>query len=230
MAQRADGIFQPLELVDRIVGDHALDLHARLVQHHAPHGDAVRQPVTDKFARPIDPQLGFIQLRNIEKAALGHDFRQHHGDGLQRFNLFFGVDPLGLVLHRQHAEHLAAAHNGNAQEGLERVFPGFGTVREVRVGGRVGQVHRFGGFRHHADKSLAFLQAGVVNRGAVQAFGGEQLQHLAGAAQIDGTDFRHHVGGDDRDQLVQPHLGGCLLRHDFAQAAQQQTWAATGRH
>ena len=61
-----------------------------------------------------------------------------------------------------------------------------------------------------------------------QALGGEQLQHLAGAAQIDGADLRHHVGGDDGDQLVQPHLGGGLLRHDLAQAAQKKAWTATG--
>ena len=70
-----------------------------------------------------------------------------------------------------------------------------------------------------------------MDGGAVEALGGEQFQHLAGAAQIDGADLRHHVGGDDGDQLVQPHLGAGLLRHDFAQAAQKQARTTDGhRH
>jgi hypothetical protein len=89
----------------------------------------------------------------------------------------------------------------------------------MRVGRRIGQVHRLGGFRHQADQALAFLQPGLVHGGTGQALGGEQFQHLAGAAQIDGADLRHHVGGDDADQLVQPGLRAGLFRHDLAQAA-----------
>ena len=80
----------------------------------------------------------------------------------------------------------------------------------MRIRRRVGEIDRLGGLRHQADQALAFAQARIVDGGAVEAFGGEQLQHLAGAAQIDGADFRHHVGGDDGDQLVQAHLGGLV--------------------
>ena len=73
--------------------------------------------------------------------------------------------PLGLVLHRQHAEHLAAAHDGHAQEGLVRVFAGFRAVGEMRIGRRVGEVHRLGGFGDQADQALAFAQPRGVDGG-----------------------------------------------------------------
>ncbi len=226
-AQATDGRFQPSQFVHRIVGDHALDLDARLVQHDTSYRHAFRQAFTDEFARPVDAQFRLVEFGDVEEAALRHHFRQHHGDGLQSLDLLLGIDALGLVLHGENAEHLSAAHDGHAQEGFVRVFTGFRTVGEMRVAGRVRQVDRFRGFADQTDQAFALFQAGVVDGGAVEAFGGEQFQDLAGAAQIDGADFRHHVGGDDGDELVQPHLGASLLRHDLAQAAQKQTWPTT---
>ena len=95
------------------------------------------RPSPHEFARPVDAQFRLVQFGDVEEAALRHHLGQHHGDGLQRLDFFFGIDALGLVLHRQHAEHLAAAHDGHAQEGLERVFAGFRPVGEMRIGGRV---------------------------------------------------------------------------------------------
>ena len=149
---------------DRIVGDHALDLDARLVQHDAAHRDAFGQALAHEFARPVDAQLRFVQFGDIEEAALRHHFGQHHGHGLQRLDFFFGINPLGLVLHREHAEHLAAAHNGHAQEGVERVFAGFRAIGEMRIGRRVRQVHRFGGFADQAHQTFAFASAGWRGR------------------------------------------------------------------
>jgi hypothetical protein len=100
----------------------------------------------------------------------------------------------------------------------------------MRIGGGVRQVDRFCGLADQADQTFTLLQTGGMDRVGVQALGGEKFQRLAGAAQIDRADLGHHVGGDDRDQLVQPHLGGGLLRHDLAQAAQQQARSPTGRH
>ena len=113
----ADRVFQPLQFLRRIVGDHALDLDARLVQHDMAHRDAFGQALAHEFARPVDAQFRLVQFGDIEEAALRHHFGQHHGHGLQRLDFFLGIDPLGLVLHRQHAEDLAAAHDGHAQEG-----------------------------------------------------------------------------------------------------------------
>ena len=79
---------------DRIVGDHALDLDARLVQHHVSDRDAFRQSVAVKFARPVDAQFRLVEFGDIEEAALRHDFGQHHGDGLQRLDFLLGVEAL----------------------------------------------------------------------------------------------------------------------------------------
>ncbi len=220
-AQGRDRLFQPLQLLHRTIGDHLVNAHARLVQNQMADRNAFRQALTGEFARPVDTQFRLVQFGDVEEAALGHDFRQHHRDGLQRLDFFFGVDAFGLVLHRENAEDLTAAHDRHAQKGFVGILAGFRTIREMRVGRRVGQIHRFSGFRHHADQALAFAHPRIMDGGAVEAFGGEQFQHLAGTAQIDGTDFRHHVGSDDADQFVQAHLGGGLLRHDLAQATQQ---------
>jgi hypothetical protein len=68
-----------------------------------------------------------------------------------------------------------------------------------------------------------------MDRLRVEAFGGEEFQRVAGAAQIDRTDFGHHVCGDHHDELVEAHLRARRLRHDFAQAAQQYAGSACCR-
>ena len=94
--------------------------------------------------------------------------------------------------------------------------------------GRVGKVHRRCGFGDEADQALALLHAGGMDGGAVEAFGGEQLQRVVGAPQIDRAHLGHHVGGDDGYELVEARLRALLLRHDLAQAAQQNPGAAGG--
>ena len=106
-----------------------------------PDGDAFRQALAGEFARPVDAQFRLVQFGDVEEAALRHHFGQHHGDGLQRLDLFLGIDALGLVLHREHAEHLAAAHDRHAQEGLDTGLRRFPADR--RNAGRDGASDRF---------------------------------------------------------------------------------------
>ena len=54
-----------------------------------------------------------------------------------------------------------------------------------------------------------------------QALGGEELEHLTGAHDIAGADFRHHVGGDDLDHLVEPLLRRAGTGHHVPQPSQQ---------
>ena len=166
-AQAGNRLFQPLEFFHRIVRDHAVNLHPWFMKDNVPNRYAIGQAIAHEFAGTISAQFRLIQFGDIEEAALRHHFGQHHGHGLQRLDFFFGVDALGLVLHHQHAEHLAAAHNRHAQKAFERVFAGFRAVREMWVGGGVRQIDRFGGFADQADQALALLQAGVVDGGAV---------------------------------------------------------------
>ena len=53
VAQTADGLFQTDQLVLHVVGDHALDLDARLVQDDAADRDAFGQAFAAEFARPV---------------------------------------------------------------------------------------------------------------------------------------------------------------------------------
>ena len=66
---------------------------------------------------------------------------------------------------------------------------------------------------------------------AVQALGGEELERAVGAQHIDRADLRHHVGGDQDHDLVEPRLRADRLRHDLAEAAQQDArTAGSARH
>ncbi len=82
-----------------------------------------------------------------------------------------------------------------------------------------GQRPRMGG--DVADQALADAQAGLMHGGGQQALGGEQFEHFAGTHHVAGADLRHHVDGDQLDDLVEAFLRGAAARHDVAQAAEQ---------
>jgi hypothetical protein len=56
----------------------------------------------------------------------------------------------------------------------------------------------------------------MVHGGAVETFGGVELEGVVNAQHIDRADLGHHVGGDQHHDLVQSFLGADLLRHGFA--------------
>jgi len=91
VAQGADSVFQPRQFFRRIVGDHALDQNARFMQNNAPHCHALGETLAMKDSRPVDAQFRLVQLGDIEQPALRDDFRQHHRNGLQRFDFLFRV-------------------------------------------------------------------------------------------------------------------------------------------
>ena len=80
--------------------------------------------------------------------------------------------------------------------------------------------------RPYARAAFAHAQAGLVDRLLLEAFGSEQLQHLAGAQQIDGAHFRHHLAGDQLDRLVEAQLRRAAARHHVAQALEQHARSA----
>jgi truncated hemoglobin YjbI len=103
-----------------------------------------------------------------------HDLGQHHGHGLQRLDFFLVILARDPVLHREHAIDLAAAHDGHAEK-LERIFAGFRAIGKSDAR-RVAQIHRLGRLGDQADKTLALLHARAMDRVAIEAFGGEQLE------------------------------------------------------
>ena len=113
------------------------------------------QPFAHNASRPVRAQLGFIELGDIEQAAVRHDFGQDHRHGLQRFNFFFVIEPRRAILHCQHAVHLSAADDRHAEKRAERILPRFRPIGEPRVARCFAEIDRFGRFRDETDKSLA---------------------------------------------------------------------------
>ena len=96
----------------------------------------------------------------------------HHGGGLQRLHLLVAVVALGAVLHREHADGVAAAQDRHAEEGVVDLLTGLRPVGEGGVDLGVGKLHRLAVLGDQADQTLAGLQMGVVHRLGVEAFGG----------------------------------------------------------
>ena len=125
------------------------------------------------------------------------------------------------VLDDEYAERAAGAEDRHAEEGGVLLLAGFRQVVEGRVRLRVGQVERPGFGGDGADQALADAELGMVHRLALQALGGVELEHAVGAQHIGRADLGHHVGRDLRHDLVKPFLRADRLRHDLAQAAEQ---------
>jgi hypothetical protein len=75
--------------------------------------------------------------------------------------------------------------------------------------------------RDGADQPLAYPHPREVDGLLRQPLGGEQLEHVAGAVEVDGADLGHEVRRDDRDDPVEPLLRRHRLGHDVDQPPEQ---------
>ena len=217
--QILDGLGEAAPLELDILGDQPGDDDARLVQHDMAERHAFRD---GKAAKPHGKiAAGFGADDVAHKSSRGDHLGEHHGRGLQRFDLLVAILTLGTVLHREHADCVAAAQNRHADEG---VIDFLARLRPVGEGGmmlRVGELQRLGLLRDQADQTLTRLQMRIVDGLAVEAFGGEQLERAVAALQIQRAHFGHHVRGDQHHHLVEANLGALALGHHLAQASQQ---------
>ncbi len=94
----------------------------------------------------------------------------------------------------------------------------------------VGQRKRLGARGDQADEALARPHRGQVDGLAIEALGRKELHRAVGAHDVERTDLRHHVGGDEDDDAVEARLCGDGLRHDLAEPPQQQTGTARRAH
>jgi hypothetical protein len=224
-AQCRDRLVETLQLLLHVVGDDVLDGDARLVQHHMAERDALRQRRPGEMQPRLDCGLG-AGLGDRGELARGDHLRHHHRGGLQRLFLFLGIGPPRPVLHHQHAERVAGPQDRHAEERVIDLFAGFRPEREGRVGLRLGQVDRIGFAGDEADQALVLAQHGLVDRLVLEAFGGVQLERAVDAQHVDGADLRHHVGGNQHDNLVQAFLRADRFRHHLAETAQQHARTA----
>ena len=216
---------EPLDFLRQVLGDVVGDDDARLVQHHMAERDAVGQDRAGLVQRVPRGGLG-AGLRQRRQFARSDHLRQHHGGGLQRLDLFLDIGALGAVLHHQHAERVAGAQDRNAEERMIDFFAGLRAERERRMALRVVEVERGRFARDQADQALMRAQHGAVDRVAVEAFGGVELERVIDAQHIGRADLRHHVGGDQHHDLVEAFLSADLLRHGFAEPSQQDAGAS----
>ena len=106
---------EPPDLVIRILVEEIGDDDARLVQHDMAERDAVGEDRAGLVQGMPRRRFG-AGLRQCCQFAGGDHFRQHHGGGLQRLDLFLDIGALGAVLDDQHAKRIAGPQDRHAEE------------------------------------------------------------------------------------------------------------------
>ncbi len=189
--------------------------------HARPDGHALYQPgaVQAPHHRGIGCDVGVLAL--VDQLAGREHLGQDRGDHLHRLDLVLGIGPARPVLHRQHAHDLAGAQDRHAQERVVDLLAGLGEIAEVGVALRVGGVDDLALGGDGADQALADSHPGLVHRLGGKADGGEQLQHLAGAVEVDRAHLGHEVGRDQPDDAVEALLRADRLGHHLDQPPQQ---------
>ncbi len=140
-------------------------------------------------------------------------FRQHHGDGLKRLDLFLVIEAPRPVLHDQHTEHPARAHDRHAGKRMVDLLTRFRTIGELRVALRIVERKRTGVRGDVTDQALADSQACPMHGRRVEPLGSEQLEDFTGAQQIDRADLGDHLVGDQTHDFSQGFLGRGATRH-----------------
>ena len=214
-----DGLAEPAPLKLDVLGDQPGDDDARLMQHDMAERHAFRDGNAAKPHGKIAAGFGADDVAH--KSSRGNHLGEHHGRGLQRFDLLVAILPLGAVLHREHADCVAAAQNRHADEGVIDLLARLRPIGEGGMMLRVGELQRLGLLRNQADQAFTRLQMRVVDGLGVEAFGGEQLERAVAALQIERAHFGDHVRGDQHHHLVEANLGALALGHHLAQASQQ---------
>ena len=211
-----------------ILGDHLLDDDARLVQHGAADRDAGRELHAVDAQRQQAEAVDLLDLVGADDVLRRDDLRQDHGDGLQRLDLFLVVLAAGAVLHDQHAMHAAGAHDRHAGERVIDLLTRLRAVGELRMGLRVVERQRPGMRGDVADQALADPQAGAMHGRGIEALGGEQLEHLAGAQQVDRAHLGHHLVGDQAHDFAQGFLGRTTTRHRVPEPLEEHSRSGQG--
>jgi len=221
-------IVEPPELGRRIVGHELGDDDARLVQHHVPERDAVRDRLARDDARQRPRQLDRRSDAGdrARDEMLGDDHRRR----LHHLDVLVGVLLDRPVLHDQHAEHLPAALDRHRQERMIDFLARLRPVGERRVLGRVRLVDRHAELGAPANEALALLEHRGVDRGRVEALAREQLERAVLAAQIDRAHVGDHDAGDLAHDLVETLLPVGRFAHDVAQPAHDDTQRRLGGH
>ena len=157
-------ILEAHQLLAHVFGHDLLDGDARLVQHGAADRDAGRELHAVDAQRQQAQAVDLLDLVGADEMAGRDQLRQHHGDGLESLDLFLVVLAAGAVLHDQHAQHAAGAHDRHAGERVVDFLTGFRAVGELRMALRVVERQRPGVGGNVAHQAFADPAAGCDAR------------------------------------------------------------------
>ncbi len=217
---------EPAKFLLRIIRNEVLDLDTRLMEHDMAEAHAFRHRLPRQSQRPADGRAARAGAGERFEFAACHQLREDHRGGLQRLHFLFGIGALGTVLHHEHAERVAGAQDRHARERGIDLFARFRLVGEGRMILGIGQSQRLGLACDQADKALIRPHRGEMDSLAIEALCRVEFERTVRPLHIDRADLRHHVGGDEDDDLVEPRLRAHLLRHHLAEATQQQARSA----
>jgi hypothetical protein len=226
-ADALDGGVETVELLPDVLGDERSHDDSRFVQHDVAEPDRIRQPDPGKLVRPARGQHDAGLGDRLQLARRDH-LGEHERDRLEGLDLLLRVEAVRLVLHDEHAERVAGAQDGHADEGVEHLLAELDEQLERRVSLRVGERERLRLLGDGADEPFADAHLHHVHLRAVQPLGGVELELAVGARHVHGADLRDHVRGDQNDDLVEPLLRADRLRHHLAETAQQHARPAEG--
>src|SRR6516162_1283544 len=220
-AHYRDCATQSHELGVDVFSDNLTDDDPRLVQNRRPDSKAAIEADSDQAQGEHPAARALRDLKWVDEIAAGGKFSDDHGDRLKNLDLVLGVVAQGAVLNDEHTQHSAAAQDRHAHQRMEDFFPRLRPVRKVRVRLRIGERERSRCRSDYPNEALAHSQPCPMNRFRPQPLSGEELEDLPGAHDIGRAYLRHHLGGDDADNPVEPLLGGPGAGHDIAKAAQK---------
>ncbi len=211
LAHPAEGGIDPSTLGLGILGNGVLDHHARLVEHGDALGHARNQ------LEPGDPLRSSRALGGaaaVGQAGACDQLAEHHRHRLQRLDLHLLVAARVGMLDREHTDRIFPVDDRHSGETVKALLAGFGAVGEGRVAARLVKIENppFAGDR--SDQPFAGRKPGDVDRGLVEAVGGEQLE-LALALNIDRANFALHRLGNQVDDMVELALRARALGHQI---------------
>ena len=220
-AQARDRRIEAGRLLLGVLADQRRDHDARLVQHDMAEADAFAEadagrPRSDASGRAKCRAAPVPRVRR-PRSSRRAPWRSSGAPRPPRRNRC-DAPCSGRPARRECGRRAGSARRGRTSRFLRPSPAGSG-----RPGWRlgVGQVERPRLRGDRADEALADAQRGVVDRLALQAFGGIEFEHAVRAQHIGRADLGHHVGRDLPHDLVEPVLRADRLRHDLAQAAEQ---------
>ena len=220
--------FQPPGLRLGILGLDLGDDDARLVHDGVTQGDAFRQRLATHHVPHGTAELGAgVDACNRSRHQM---LGQHHGGRLQHLHVLVGIFLLRLVLHRQHAQHLAAAQHRHREERMVGLLARLGAIGEGWMVLRVRLVDGHSQLGTAPDQTLAPLQQRVVDGTGIEAFSGKQLERAVLALEVDRGHLGDHQTGDLAHDLVEPRLPIGRLGHDLPQPAHDDAQRRFGRN